>query len=263
MLKGYDAHCRAGFTLIELATVIIIIGFIIAGITSGISLVKTSELTSVVADFRSYSNSYDNFVTRYYQPPGDFTSANSVWPAGTGGCATAGNSCNGNGNGKIDTHLEAQVAWKELSLSGMINANINQIGATPAIAVAGPIMPESKALGRGYTMINGTEAVLFGTYTYNSGLWGIGATGVSNVNAVFIGSAMGTNTVLNASAYSPQDAFSIDKKIDDGSPSNGIVRAADGRDLATAGGCLSSSGAASYALTQTDVSCVVGMGINQ
>ena len=264
MLKKYKRCFRAGFTLIELATVIIIIGFLIAAIASGTSLVKTSELTSVVADFRNYSSSYSNFLTLYYQPPGDFTSADSVWPPGVGGCATTGNTCNGNGNGKIDTNLEAQAAWKELSLAGMINANISQVGASAVPAVIGTIMPASRALGRGYTLINGTEAALFGpSYSYNSGLWGVGATGVSTVNAVFIGKSKSSNGVLNASAFTPQDAFSIDEKIDDGSPSNGIIRAADGADLTTAGGCLVSSGAASYALNKNKVACVVGMGVNQ
>jgi len=44
---------KAGFILVELSIVIIIIGFLVAGIAAGSNILKQAQLRSVIADIES------------------------------------------------------------------------------------------------------------------------------------------------------------------------------------------------------------------
>ena len=50
-----------GFTLVELSIVIIIIGFLIAGISGGKSLIEQAKLNSVISELQKYQLIYNNF----------------------------------------------------------------------------------------------------------------------------------------------------------------------------------------------------------
>ncbi len=119
-----------GFTLVELSIVIIIIGFLIAGIAAGQSLIKQATINSVITDMQNFQTAYNGFLLRYGGVPGDITNADIYWPAGSTGCAAASLTCNGNGNGLVEPGNngagvdEAGAAWRELALANMINTNI-------------------------------------------------------------------------------------------------------------------------------------------
>ncbi|MFI4984234.1 MAG: type II secretion system protein, partial [Rickettsiales bacterium] len=68
-----------GFTLVELSIVIVIIGFLVAGIAAGANMVKQAEIRSVITDLQSYQTAYNNFVAKYNAVPGDMTTASSFW----------------------------------------------------------------------------------------------------------------------------------------------------------------------------------------
>jgi prepilin-type N-terminal cleavage/methylation domain-containing protein len=61
-----------GFTLIELSIVLVIIGLLIAGITSGAAMIKQSQLRSIINEMTNYKISYINFVSKYNAVPRDF-----------------------------------------------------------------------------------------------------------------------------------------------------------------------------------------------
>lgn len=63
------------FTLVELSIVLIIIGFIIAGISGGVSLMQSSRLNSVIVELRNMQTAFLNFRSRYNAIPGDFSGA--------------------------------------------------------------------------------------------------------------------------------------------------------------------------------------------
>ena len=119
-----------GFTLVELSIVIIIIGFLIAGISAGSSLIKQAALNSVVSDMQGFQTAYSSFFLRYNAVPGDMKNAETYWPSGGASpCSVTADNCNGNGNGIIDYNVfalpdETASAWRELSLANMISTGI-------------------------------------------------------------------------------------------------------------------------------------------
>lgn len=225
------------FTLVELAIVIVIIGFIVAGISAGSSLIKQAQIRSVITDFFNFQVSYNNFLGRYNSPPGDFASAASYWPAGTTGCASTANVCNGNGDGIIsatsnganNTGLnESRLAWRQLAMAGMLSAGISQITTNATIAnepARQGTFPISKISGAGYAMVGYSVSAVQLLYNgVNAGtIMGGGASlwAGTGKNSVYIGrlrDAAGDDSgILSRGALSSEDAFSIDQKIDDGS----------------------------------------------
>ncbi len=116
-----------GFTLVELSIVIIIIGFLIAGISGGTSLIKAAQLNSIITDLQQFQLAYQGFVDHYGGVPGDITNATSYWP-NDGTCGQTASNCNGDGNGLITYGgSEMHAFWKELSLSGLISAPIDVV----------------------------------------------------------------------------------------------------------------------------------------
>lgn len=246
---------QKGFTLVELSIVIVIIGFLIAGIAAGTNLIKQAELRSIIADFQSYAVSYNNFFYKYQKIPGDMEVAFTYW--GTG-CADTATNCNGNNNGVIDFTTgtgEIHKAWKHLEQAGMINAGVVQITAGNITStVVGSNAPTSKIAAAGYIMYGGTAAAPpFNTFN----------------NIVWVGKAR-AGTSLTNSAMTTEDIFSIDQKADDGivnaggnfvGATTGSIRARDGAN-AVALDCVSDTTNGYYNLTNKNESCVAGMALN-
>ena len=93
-----------GFTLVELSIVIIIIGFLIAGVAAGQSLIKQAALNSVITEYGGIRLSVNTFKERYGFFPGDFPNAYAYWGAPCGADTVgAKESCNGNGDGLFST----------------------------------------------------------------------------------------------------------------------------------------------------------------
>ena len=249
-----------GFTLVELSIVIIIIGFLIAGIAAGTSLIKQAELNSVVTDLQNYQTAYNNFILRYNAVPGDMRNAETYWPAGATGCSITATECNGDGNGLITMSFgvpsEVQSAWRELSLANMISAGIVVIpngGNDTETYVLGATVPTSKVTGAGYLMAGASSDLGdFATSPWTDGI----------TNATFIGK-VDPDGGLDNPALKPEDAFNMDKKIDDGTVSGsdftgantGNFRSVDG----VTGNCNT---AANYVLATTTAACVSGLALN-
>lgn len=214
-----NKRAQYGFTLIELSIVIVIIGFLVAGITVGSNMIKQAQIRAVITDLQQYQTAYNNFVSRFSQVPGDMKNAAVFWPSidpnDPKSCADTAANCNGDGNGLIGwgtgpTTDETFKAWKHLSLAEMISAGIVQItGSYGGVLTIGDKAPNSRLPAAGFFMAGaGPGGTLIGTGTVSP--WNDNRT-----NAVFLGKETGTTTLLNG-ALTPEDAFNIDQKIDDG-----------------------------------------------
>jgi prepilin-type N-terminal cleavage/methylation domain-containing protein len=104
------------FTLLELSIVIVIIGLIIAGITSGQSLVKQAQLRSAAAEFTEIQQSLNTFILTYDAIPGDMINAFLYW--GTD-CADTDVNCNGDNSGSTNSVKEEWMFWKHMSLASV------------------------------------------------------------------------------------------------------------------------------------------------
>ena len=140
-----------GFTLVEIAIVLVIIGLLLGGILKGQEMITQAKIKNLISDFSGVSAAYHGYQDRYRAIPGDDPGANTRWGA------TAGN-----GNGVVGgtynltpcvVATESCSFWDHLRRAGFVagtgplqpfNAVTGFIGvqtgdgaATPAAAMGG------------------------------------------------------------------------------------------------------------------------------
>ena len=211
-------YSKKGFNLIELAIVITIISLLIVAVVVGNQVIQQAKLRSIINDIKQYKMSVTMFSDAYGGLPGDLSNAASFWPSCSDQTSPVNNSCNGNGDEKIDMLYEGMRIWEHLSLANLIegayvgtdligNGNQFNIGInSPKIVVR-----------------NGCYSV---SNMVNEPNW-------YNVNTV-IGFILGkpeTNSYCKNSIFIPQEAFYIDQKIDDAKAETGFFLASEGDDI--------------------------------
>lgn len=218
MLNRTDVMNEKGFTLVELAIVMTIIGLLIGGILKGQAMIENARISGHIAQTQSYTAAIATFRDVNSSLPGDFSNATRRLP----GCTAANNCVNGDDSGTIGTSysglgwgltfggLDEENAqfWKHLALADLISGIDTSNNTTPEF---GKTHPTSK-YGGGFHIIHYlkdplTSAVGHVLHTSNSPLithtWA-GATG--------------------RSVFSPSVAAKIDRKIDDGGSITGYVQ---------------------------------------
>ena len=92
-------HMRseAGFTLVELAIVMIIIGLLIAGVLKGQALIQNAQVTATVAQTKAIEAATTTFRDTYNALPGDITTPQTKLPT----CLALPCAAAGNGDGRI------------------------------------------------------------------------------------------------------------------------------------------------------------------
>jgi len=239
IMKKTFTKKRSAFSLIELSIVLIIIGLLIAGVTGGASLIKSSELRSVMGEARGYSVAVNAFYTQYNALPGDFNNTLAF-----------GNSGNADGYVRYydGTESESSNAWLQLKAIGAIDSiTATTLTAATTSPTFGVHAPASKIKSSGW---------VFST---------ISVTGVNNY-VVLTGAVVGGTAdaaaeadTLATGALAPADALSIDSKIDDGIATTGKVIGnviTAGNDATADATTCYDTTAASYA-ARTEKTCAV------
>lgn len=88
---------QSGFTLVELAVAMTIIGLLIGGVLKGQQLIFNARVQRVIKDISAYTTALAAFEDKYDQLPGDMRTASRRLP----GCTGANNCSDGSGNGRI------------------------------------------------------------------------------------------------------------------------------------------------------------------
>ncbi len=187
---------QAGFTLVEIAIVLVIIGLLLGGILKGQELINSARVRNMADQNSGIQAAYFGFIDRYRQVPGDWPAANAAPALGVPVAQLIG----GDGNGRIDnTLLEAAAAWTQLSRSQFLAG-----GFTPSI-----VAPASEAVyaTSAAAPLNAFSGPLI--LTRNQGF--------SGTNAPRLNLHMGRNIPVNV-------ARELDLKVDDGLPNTGVLR---------------------------------------
>jgi prepilin-type N-terminal cleavage/methylation domain-containing protein len=119
-MNNSRSHFKRGFTLIEIAIVILVAGLILVAILKGESLIQESRVQSTLAIATDLSATGRTFKQRYHYLPGDFliTAASPEIPNVAAACVFGGPGA-GNGNGVIEANESACVP-QHLFASGFI-----------------------------------------------------------------------------------------------------------------------------------------------
>ena len=152
---------QTGFTLVEIAIVLVIIGLLLGGILKGQEMITQARIKNVVNDFNGITAAYFAYQDRYRQIPGDDNQAATRWadPSPPGG------SVNGNGNGVVaGTYMfappttatagaESNNFWWHLRLAGFVAGATSGTAAwsQPVNAVGGLVGVQSGAPGTSAT----------------------------------------------------------------------------------------------------------------
>jgi len=205
---------EAGFTLVELAVVMIIIGLLIGGILKGQELIANAQTTSTISQMRAFDAAITTFRDKYGALPGDLANASTRLPDCTGGCDNDGDS-----NGRIDEPAslgdapgdedESAVAFTHMAAADLISG----VDHTSTTDEFGEIMPEAN-LGGGLWVGFTTDGSAAGGIT--SGDLRPGHYLVYNGTVANVGGTTG--------ALTPNQAAQIDRKLDDGVPDSGSVQ---------------------------------------
>jgi len=124
-MKDINYRKQSGFTLVEIAIVLVVIGLLLGGILKGQQLINSARVRNMADQSSGVQAAYYGFIDRFRNLPGDMnpTSAcnqvgQAVDPNGT--CGTPANAPGGDGNGRIDSIREAGAVWSHLSAAGFL-----------------------------------------------------------------------------------------------------------------------------------------------
>lgn len=260
---------RHGFSLVELSIVLVILGLLTGGILAGQNLIRAAELRSVTTEYSKWATAINTFKGKYFALPGDMKNAEEFWGTASATCPSAGpgydvGTCNGDGDGKIELafagfeYSEIFSFWQHLALAGLIEGTyIGKSGFNDAADVdPGENVPRSK-------LNNGLWSVLYiGPITNSNFVYYEG----SYDNHLMLGGFKVSISTADAEILKTDEAWGIDKKMDDGKPGLGKVRGLESQGSATAGvGCgnmdasnsLARAAASEYDLTNTSAACAL------
>jgi prepilin-type N-terminal cleavage/methylation domain-containing protein len=115
---------QTGFTLVEIAIVLVVIGLLLGGILKGQQLINSARVRNLADQSSGVQAAYYGFIDRFRNLPGDMTPANACQVVGqkvdSANCATPANAPGGNGDGRITTVAEAGAVWPHLSTAGFL-----------------------------------------------------------------------------------------------------------------------------------------------
>ncbi|HEY7760271.1 MAG TPA: prepilin-type N-terminal cleavage/methylation domain-containing protein [Burkholderiales bacterium] len=121
-----------GFTLIEIAIVLVIIGLLLGGVLKGQELITGARVRNLISQQEGIKAAFFGFQDRYRALPGDYAAASTNINC-SGGCP------GGDGNGRIEgpnvggSHEEI-FAWTHLASAGFLNGSYAAASAVAAPA---------------------------------------------------------------------------------------------------------------------------------
>ena len=184
---------QRGFTLIEIAIVLLIVGLLLGGVMKGQSMINSARVRSLANDLTGIEAAWISFQDRYRAIPGDYGLADTHIDS----TATAGNA-----NARVDDGGEIGAVWQHLSAAGFISGsyeggNLSANGHTDCTDATCPSNPFNGF----YKISNSTNA---------------------------LGTAVLSHELSTGGNIPVEVMYELDLKIDDGNPETGRLRAFTG-----------------------------------
>jgi len=182
---------QTGFTLIEIAIVLVIIGLLLGGVLKGQELITSARVRNLISQQDGVKAAYFGFLDRFRALPGDYSLA-ATNIACTPACT------NGNGNGQILTAVtdgvdEYIAVWSHLASAGFINGSY-AYAVAPETPASAPTNPYARYIQLIYDNAYGT------------------------------GTPALRHNIKTGNGIPSEILAEIDRKIDDGNPVGGVFQ---------------------------------------
>lgn len=204
---------KQGFTLIELAIVLVIIALVVGGILYGQDMVRTAQLRSDLAALEKLNTAVSTFRSKYSCLPGDCAKITDYFSAAV----------DGNGDGRIDGRTdqsflnatgEGWASMDHMARAQLINNQPFDANSTEFAGISKGVYPMPSQPNAGIALqcafVDWPTNVDYRCHFFRMGLF------VTDPGA-------GTGYDTNPPFYSPSDAYYIDSKLDDGKPATGKI----------------------------------------
>jgi len=258
---------RRGFTLVELAIVIVVIGLVAGAILVARSMLDTVRVQSTIRQTAQFDVAITDFKTKYQYMPGDAPSFQFQDGSGPG-----------NGNGMIEDANAAatpgigrawsgEVAnfWAQLNQSGLkseapYSASIPPGGRLSVDGMANPNMPSVKmgveGTGIFFTNDNGalsnyniSNVYIIGKVSDNDG------SDLSFPNTIPPAPLAPVGAMFIKDALTASDLAALDTKLDDGKPQSGNIIAFSEALPGASASCLTGATPAAYNISHGGAAC--------
>lgn len=192
-----------GFTLVELAIALMVIGLLIGGVLKGQELIENAKITRTVKDLHDYDTAVLMFRNTYDALPGDIKKPSRLPDCNAAPCNSTANT----GTFLISTQLKSENFWRHLYRANLISP-IHDDGSTYLFENISPENPF------------GFHTSVFATTTSNPNI-----TIDPVLNRFFPHDHLQSGT--SWSKIRPALASALDQKMDDGKPLTGMLQVLD------------------------------------
>ncbi|MDH5389037.1 MAG: prepilin-type N-terminal cleavage/methylation domain-containing protein [Gammaproteobacteria bacterium] len=208
-------NSQKGFTLIEIAIVLVIIGLLLGGVLKGQELINTARVRSLNNSVDGITAAWFSFQDRYRAFPGDYLNARST-------VNLPGAPAGGDGNGRVgdvagaDNPAERGLVWVHLEAAGYITGGYDgvAIAAGNEYVCTVTTCPDN-GFGTGMSIFHGAEGQV---------------AGAANAHELITGQGIPVDVLAE-----------LDRKIDDGAATTGLMQIGNGAaiwDAAASAACI-------------------------
>ena len=205
---------QAGFTLIEIAIVLVIIGLLLGGVLQGQELINNSRTRNAINDMNGISAAFNGYIDRYRRVPGDDGPVATLTARGADWVGMVA----GNNNGVLNVTAaqtftgaaENDNFFRHLRASSFItgNATLGGVAALPRNAFGGLIGVTSAAAGMPrnavcLSQVPGTAAAQMDVQLDD------GLPGTGRVRGFTAAAGANTAPTAAAAAYNEDNVFTV------------------------------------------------------
>lgn len=191
-------HKQSGFTLVEIAIVLVIIGLLLGGILKGQEMINQAKIKNVISDFNGIAAALYAYQDRYRALPGDDSNALTRWPQVPATAGSGQGTITGTYNNTFQTPTETNYFWQHLRIAGFVSGSGSPVN------------------GVGFQQPTNAASGMIGVQTGN---------GIVPPASVMAANGGGFTSLMMCSAGLPDKiAIAVDTQMDDGVNFSGTMR---------------------------------------